>query len=111
MPGLTRIIGEAIILTMKTQPNRTKLRRVTLHLSDWERERLVEWAAETGLTKAEIVRRALDAYLERRDAYPERQPITPPSPPPILRKLPRLPVRGSLVAGQKPDESGGDQED
>ena len=41
------------------------MKRVTYHLTEDEIGRLQSFSAETGLTVAEIIRRAVDEYLDR----------------------------------------------
>lgn len=44
------------------------MKRTGIHLSDQQRERLLNLAQRTGLKAAELVRRAIDRYLDEEEA-------------------------------------------
>jgi predicted DNA-binding protein len=43
------------------------MNRVNFHLTDEQRDRLRSLSERTGLTVAELIRRAVDAYLEKEE--------------------------------------------
>lgn len=47
--------------------NRPIMKRVNYHLTEKQIKRLQTHAKETGLTVAEIIRRAVDEYFDRRE--------------------------------------------
>lgn len=54
-----------------------KLERTTFTLTQHQIEQINEQSQKTGLLKAEIMRRAVDQYLEAEEAKEERQFFTP----------------------------------
>ena len=61
----------------------SKLERTTLTLTEKQIEWINQQHEKTGLLKSEIVRRALDAYVEHQEAKEERALFTPEQ----LRKI------------------------
>lgn len=53
------------------------MKRTSLFLSTKQLEQLRALAQETGLPIAELVRRALDEYIERQKAKKEQEPHAP----------------------------------
>ena len=50
--------------------------RKQLYLEPWQQERLSRLAKESGISEAEIIRNALDAYLLALDRLPSDHPLS-----------------------------------